>query len=97
MDPVTEVKYRYEKPIEEAVKDLTGQEVFDIEKHWGKQIMEMGALRLAYGVIWALESRIKARPWSDIVKLTVREVEEYFPPSDDMDDTPLSSESTQND
>lgn len=79
-----------EKPLSEAMKDLTGFELMGIEDHFHTTIDKMSGLRAMYGVVWALENRAEKTSWVAVKQLTLGEIENYFPEEDDMDDTPLS-------
>lgn len=66
-------------PLDEAVESLTGFEVLDIEKHYGKSVDDIGAIALMYGVIHAYENRDGRKlSWAGVKAMTLKEARAYF-------------------
>lgn len=68
-------------PFSEAFDGLNGFEVIAIETHFGKDVSELGPVRLTMGVIWAYQSRGGTKAdWKTIKSMTLKEINGYFAP-----------------
>lgn len=82
-------------PADEAMKSLTGFEIFAIEDRLGAALEHVSATKSLYGVVWAYENRDgRKRDWASVKRMTVDEVSSYFaaPPADP--DSELGKDST---
>jgi hypothetical protein len=66
-------------PLEEAVKDLTGFEVLEIEKHYKGTMDNLGGTKMLIGTIHAYRNRQEqTASWNAVEAMTLREMTEFF-------------------
>jgi len=74
-----EVKPTADVPLEEAVQELTGFEVLGIQKRFGTDFEKLGGLQALIGTVWALENRQVKTDWSTVERMTIKQLNGYFP------------------
>ena len=77
-----EVKPTAEVPLSEAIQDLTGFEVLGIQKRYGVEFEKLGGIQALMGTVWSLENRQVKTDWSTIERMTLRQLNGYFPDKD---------------
>jgi hypothetical protein len=81
-----ETKPRTELTLKQAVRSLTGFEFQAIKKNTGMSFRDADMLT-GHCVIYALENREGKVPWTDVGKMSVQEVEDYFTDEDEAPDS----------
>lgn len=78
-----------ELPLSTAVEELTGYELLKLEQHFKKEFSDLGATKVAMGVVWAYECRRVERiiPWPDVEQMTLRQYGSYFAPEPEDPET----------
>jgi hypothetical protein len=83
MDEREPIKPTCPWPLSVAVEELTGWEVIEIEKHFGLPMEKLGGTRILVGVVHAFENRDGNKAsWTDIEKMSIRELNGYFQPEE---------------
>lgn len=82
-------------PLSEAVESLTGFEVIAVQKHFNKQLDDMGGVELLMAAVWAWRKRAnETTTWNDVKAMTIRDLKSFFPEEPREPDGEMGKESS---
>lgn len=66
-------------PLDEAIQELTGFEVLEIEKHFGRPMEQLGGTSLLIGAVVVFEKRAGRSPsWQVVKGRSMKQLSQFF-------------------